>query len=344
MNKLPLKILVTGVGGDLGQAIIKSVCLMDMPVEIFGCDMDSESIGRAFVDDFFVISSPYDREYLNLLNDYCEKKGIHTVVPGSEAEIYVLSRLGTPLRLPCGTVAVCQEFAWLETFGNKLECFRALDKKVELAPYADGTNDEQVEEFISKEIFPCVVKPRVSSGSKDLKIAQNENQLLAFIREVSNPVVQEYIDDTYGEFSIGVFSTDNFSTAIAFKRKLGPFGATWYAENYDQDQEVLDYAYKIAEVSRLRGSCNIQVRKSNKGVRLLEINPRFSSLVAARAACGFKDLEWSICKALKIRVSKPDFPFRRLTFRRYLHELIDFGEGYIALGEWLPKYSFEKGK
>lgn len=344
MGKLSLNILVTGVGGDLGQAIIKSVRLMDMPVELSGCDIDSKSIGRAFVDEFFTIASASDEKYLSLLNDFCSKKKIHAVVPGSEPEIYALSCLGNPPRLPCGTIVVCQEDKWLKIYGDKLKCFRDLDGKVPLSPFADGTNDREIEKFVLEKLFPCVVKPRVSAGSKDLKIARNKQQLHAYIKEVPNPVVQKYIDDSYGEFSIGVFSTENFTTAIAFKRTLGPFGATWYAENFDQDREVLDYAYRIAKDTGMKGSCNIQVRKGNDGVRLLEINPRFSSLVAARAACGFKDLEWSIYTALNIKVSEPDYPYRKITFRRYLHELIDFGDGYIALDEWLPTHLSSQGE
>lgn len=338
MGKLPLNILVTGVGGDLGQAIIKSVRLMDMPVELSGCDMDPKSIGRAFVDEFFAITSASDGKYLSLLNDFCSKKKIHAVVPGSEPEIYALSCLGNPPRLPCGTIVVCQEANWLKTYGDKLKCFRDLDGKVPLSPFADGTNNREIEKFALEKLFPCVVKPRVSAGSKDLKIARNKQQLHAYIKKVPNPVVQKYIDDSYGEFSIGVFSTDDFTSAIAFKRTLGPFGATWYAENLDQDLEVLDYAYRIAKETGMKGSCNIQVRKGNDGVRLLEINPRFSSLVAARAACGFKDMEWSILTALGLKVEPPLNGYRSIRFQRYLHEVIDFGTGYTGIREWLPRH------
>ena len=338
MRKIPLNILVTGVGGDLGQAISKSVRLMDMSVKLFGCDVDPNSIGRVFVDEFFAITLSQDGKYLSLLNDYCLKKKIHAVVPGSEPEMYALSCLGKPPCLPCGTIVVCQESNWLKLYGDKLNCFRVLNGKIALSPFADGTNENEIEKFASQKLFPCVVKPRVSAGSKDLKIARNKQQLRAYIKEVPNPVVQKYIDDLYGEFSIGVYSTDNFTTAIAFKRTLGPFGASWYAENFDQDREVLDYAYRIAKETGLSGSCNIQVRKGDGGVRLLEINPRFSSLVAARAACGFKDLEWSIYKALNIKVFQPDYTYKKIAFRRYLHELIDFGNGHIALDEWLPKH------
>ena len=123
---------------------------------------------------------------------------------------------------------------------------------------------------------------------------------------------------------------------MAFKRELGPRGATWYADNFEQDSEILKYANDIAEVTGLHGSCNIQVRKSSNGVRLLEINPRFSSLVAARSVCGFKDLEWSINLALGRKIVHDNSNYKKIRFQRYLHEMIDFGNGYKCVTEWTP--------
>ena len=48
--------MVTGIGGDLGQAIIKSIRLMDeRAIVILGCDIMSDTIGEAYVDSFYVV-------------------------------------------------------------------------------------------------------------------------------------------------------------------------------------------------------------------------------------------------------------------------------------------------
>ena len=143
------------------------------------------------------------------------------------------------------------------------------DEKVDLVPFADGSNKEEIDWFIMNDFFPCVVKPRFSSGSRSIKIVKNKTALLKVIKEIEKPVIQRYIDDEYGEFSVGVFASNNHSSALAFRRKLGPKGASWYADNMESPDDVLDYAYKISAAIELKGSCNIQLRKSSIGVRLL---------------------------------------------------------------------------
>ena len=339
-----LTILVTGVSGDLGQAIIKSLRLIDRSVYVLGCDMVPESIGHVFVDKLFEVPPAESREYIKCIEDICKENNVHAVIPSSEPEIIILSKLGSPPKLSCGTAVICQPYSCIELYGDKLKCFRALQNTVKLAPYADASCVQDVEEILDSDSYPFVVKPRFSAGGKGFKIASNKDQLLKYIDDVQGQVIQQYFDDAGGEFSVGVFSSNDFMAMIAFRRELGHGGASWFADNVDQDQEVLEYAKKIAEFIRLSGSYNIQVRKSSNGVRLLEINTRFSSLAAARAACGFKDVEWSILTALGLKVEPPLNAYKSIRFRRYLHEVIDFGTGYTGIKEWQPRHIALKEK
>ena len=117
---------------------------------------------------------------------------------------------------------------------------------------------------------------------------------------------------------------------------MGPGGASWFAES-SEDKDAHSYVKKIGEAIGLRGSANVQFRRSKDGLRLLEINPRFSSLVAARAICGFTDLEWSIKVALGMEIYQQDRVYKHIRFRRYAHELVDFGEGYLGVANWSPR-------
>jgi carbamoyl-phosphate synthase large subunit len=215
---------------------------------------------------------------------------------------------------------------------------RALQGKVALVPFADGSDQQAVNDLVDQTGFPVVVKSRWSSGSKSLRIAHDTTELALHLAKVSSPLVQQYIDDTEGEFSAGMFACESFQTAIAFKRQLGPAGCSWYAEN-SEDPEVLEYVCMVAALTGLRGSANVQVRKSRSGIFLLEINPRFSSLVAARAICGFRDVEWSIRLALGLEILSPSTTYRRIRFQRFFHEVVDCGHGFQAVTEWCPKQS-----
>ncbi len=329
-------ILVTGIGGDFGQAIVKCLCLMERPLHLLGCDIAPE-VGTAFVDGVFTVPRANDPDYLPTVQELCRHHRVAAVIPASEAEIEVLSRAVFAEGVALGAVLVCQQYQWFQAYGDKLACFQNLAGRVELVPFADGGDVAAVHRFVQEVGFPCVVKSRRSWGSKSIQIARNEEELTAMLARTSLPLVQQYIDDGLGEFSVGVFRNAAFTTAVAFKRDLGPVGASWYADNFDQDQEVLAYALAIAEASAVQGSCNVQVRKSAKGVRLLEINPRFSSLVAARALCGFRDLEWSLLEALGEEVAAPPDAYARIRFRRFFHELVDSGNGYRGIAAWRPR-------
>ncbi|MBN1881993.1 MAG: ATP-grasp domain-containing protein [Deltaproteobacteria bacterium] len=208
-----------------------------------------------------------------------------------------------------------------------------LSESVDLVSFADVNDPEALAGFIKESGFPAIVKPKTSSGSRSIQIVQNEGQLKTALERNDSSIIQEYIDDAGGEFSVGVFVCDEFSSAIAFKRDLGPVGCSWYAEtSYDKD--VLDYAMNVARASHLRGSANVQLRNSSKGPRLLEINPRFSSLVAARAICGFLDLEWSIDIEFGWKPEITSQPYKKIRFRRYFQEAVDFCDGFMSVPEW----------
>lgn len=333
MNGSTLRVLVTAVGGDLGQGIVKALRLSEEPIEILGCDSDGAGVGPAFVDSFHTVPLANSvGDYVKALDGLCRQLCVDAIIPGSEPEIAVLSQQ----TLPCGTPIVCQNHDWVNRFGDKLLCMQELAKSIEIAPFADAHDPRAVERVVSETGFPVVVKSRRSSGSRGLRVAQNAIELQSFIEQVPAPMVQAYLDDPGGEFSIGMFACETFSTLISYRRDLGPVGCTWFAETSD-DAEVLNYARRAMEATRLNGSANLQVRKTSRGVRLLEINPRFSSLVAARAACGFRDVEWSLQLTLGRKMFAPAGSYGRIRFRRFFQEVIDFGDGFRAIEDWQPR-------
>jgi carbamoyl-phosphate synthase large subunit len=330
-----LRVLVTASGGDFGQALTKALRLSPSVAACFGCDSDASGIGAAFVDGFAVAPRADAGHYVGALESLCRQWSIDAVLPGSEAEMVRLNGSGEPPALPSGVPLVCQPAEWFTQFADKLRCMEALAAAVPLAPFADGGDDEAVRRLVEESGFPLVVKPRRSSGSRRLSVVNDVESLGRARRDTADSIVQAYIDDRDGEWSVGVFRADGDSRAVAFRRALGAVGCSWFAEVIE-DREVLDYAHAVAAATNLHGSANVQVRKSSRGVRLLEINARFSSLVAARAFCGFNDVEWSLAQRLGQPVP-PMGPIRPIRFRRFFHELIDDGYGFEAVTEWLPR-------
>ena len=332
MNASSIRVLVTAVGGTLGQAVVKALRLARPQVEILGCDADAVGVGAAFVDSFHAVPLASDvNAYRARISEICAAQRVAAVIPASESEIEALNA-DPPLEK---VAVICQPREWFATYADKLRCMQALAGKLQLAAFADGSDSRAVERIVAEVGFPLVVKGRRSSGSRHLRCARNEDELRQYLAELPFPLVQQYIDDADGEFSIGLFACPRFTAAVALKRRLAE-GCTWYAET-SQDEHVLAYARSFAACSKLQGAANLQVRKGKASVRLLEVNPRFSSLAAARALCGFRDVEWSLAQALGQMPSVPPQAYGHIRFNRFFHELVDSGSGYGLVPQWDPR-------
>jgi carbamoyl-phosphate synthase large subunit len=333
LNRKKTKILITAVEGDVGEALVKSLKLEKNKYICHGCDIKNQDLGSRLVRSFHILPPATHPDYLKNLEDLCCSLEVDAVIPSSEAEIRVLSHCGNPPRLPSGIPVICQESLFFERYSDKLTTMEDLSGIVDLAPFANGSNRSAVDELVIRHGFPLIIKERRSRGSKEIHVVSTLDELKTVLPRFENAVVQGFIDDHFGEFSVGVFYSRRFKFFVAFKRNLGLTGASWYAEISD-DPDVLLYAKKIADHICPQGSINIQVRKSSHGVRLLEINPRFSSLTAARAICGFRDAEWSLELALGTLSQQNSPKIKKIRFKRYIGELIDFGNGFRSIPAW----------
>lgn len=334
MNSLS-RVLVTGIGGDVGQATVKALKMSKLHVLIDGADCTNQGAAIGFVEQFHML--PRASECDNYVDSLCNLVRIQrydAVIPTTEPEIAVLSNQFS--RLEGLVPLLMQDPKWISIYGDKLVCLQTLSQNLAMPMFADPSDDKAMERLCNQGHFPLVVKKRRGAGSKNVAYAQSKDEALYLSNELSPAVVMEYLSDDKGEFSVGVYRDEQSCCVLTMLRELGPGGCSWRGRVVD-DQDVAIYAESIARASGLRGVANIQVRKSSRGVFLLEINPRISSLAAARAATGFNDVEWWLCDLLKRPKVVPS-TFSKLSFERYLTEVIDFGAGWEAPAEWSPYF------
>jgi carbamoyl-phosphate synthase large subunit len=332
VTPFPIRLLVTAVNGTLGQAVVKALRLQPEKYFLAGCDA-TDGIGRNFVDRFYMVPLAGDGKYLSALAKICREQSISAVVPASEAEISVLSAVRA---IASNIPVVCQPAEWIETFGDKLNCMNALSGKLPLPRFADARDESGVQTLAERCGFPLVHKPRRGSGSRDLHHIRNFDELRAHLKRSTSSIVQEYVCDSGGEFSAGIFATESATSVIVFRRRLDGVGCSWFAETVEDD-EIRQHCLRFAQVSKLRGAANLQFRKNERGVSLLEVNTRFSSLAAARALAGFADVDWSVLQALGTPLPQLPVSFRHVRFQRFFGELTDTGDGYRPVPEWQPR-------
>ena len=280
-------ILVTGVGGDIGQSILKCLrdCCVNVSLKIIGCDVDCYAAARAEVDNFFV--APYANqqdEFIEFLKNIIEKEKIDYIIPTVEKEIMVLDNRRASCPEECKMLIHSSYI--INTFFDKYATAKFLETNGFPCP-----RTYRIEDYLGEIRFPLMLKPRFGCGGKGIEIVNDKEELDFLKTRRKDFIVQEMIGGAEEEFTVCVFSNGTDTHSISFKRLLG-YGSLSKVAKLSNDMVLLDLAKEIASAINLRGSLNIQVRKTDAGYMIFEINPRFSSTVYIRYYFGFRDVEW----------------------------------------------------
>jgi carbamoyl-phosphate synthase large subunit len=155
-------------------------------------------------------------------------------------------------------------------------------------------DNEQVKKFVETNQFPLIVKDRFGAGSKGVAVVKNQKDLDYYLSTIPNAVLQEYLSPDDEEYTIGLFMNKHHQpcASIVMKRDLG-LGMTMKAQVLP-NSTLGAYCEKIMKNLNCIGPANVQLRVTERGPVVFEINPRFSSTTSARPLFGYNDVEMSI--------------------------------------------------
>jgi carbamoyl-phosphate synthase large subunit len=275
-------------------SIFKAFRQSALQPRIVATDADPLSVGL-FRADVACTLPRADRDgdgYLRLLEELALREGVQLVCPGSEVELVHLARHRERIERRTGARVVANAPEVLARLMDKWTLTEALRARDLPAPEtALGSDPDATRALLSRHGFPVIVKPRHGSGSRDLHLVRDAERLGLVLRLVPDAVVQEYLRPDDEEYTVGVYRSPRQGTVgqIAFRRKLSA-GLTYRAEVV-HDPEIESVCRRLADAFELWGPINVQLRKTDQGVRIFEVNPRFSSSAVMRAGFGFNEAE-----------------------------------------------------
>lgn len=290
-----INVLLTGAGGNLAHFIHKALLCSHLDLRIVACDYSPSAVGLYQADAGYVVPPARDSTYLSSIIGICRREEIHIVMVGGMVEMRLLAQHRDLIGEQTGAVIVTSPH----------EALRRMEDKWELATYLAAAGLEyprsvlpadqaELESFLDHESFPYVVKDRFGGGSQGLGIARNERQLVYLVETIPNPIVQEYLYPDDEEYTVGVFvcSDGESAASIVMKRQLG-LGLTFKAETL-VESDLGAYCERLLEAIGCLGPGNVQLRLTDRGPVVFEINPRFSSTTSARPYYGYNDAEMCI--------------------------------------------------
>lgn len=285
-------LLVTGIGGDIGCSMLR--CLNEGGRvgfdRILGCDVDPINAGRLFVDGFFKAPYANDAGYIDFLLEVSKAENVLLICPSTEQEIKMLDSERERFASE-GIYLLINNHRIIQTFSSKYRTVQELEQIHVCVPRTWKYVDEALS--IKDLSFPLIVKEDYGRGSQSVFVAHSEKEMREYAQRCEAAVIQEYIGTPEDEYTVGVFSNEKHTESIAFRRKLGPNGASTLVE-YEDNPLLASIAQIIADEFDLFGSVNVQLRRQGSRYYVFEVNPRISSTVRFRWMSGFQDLRWWI--------------------------------------------------
>ena len=291
-----INVLVTGVGAIIGYGIIGSLRqIKNKDIRIIGMDIYDDAYGKFICDSFHKAVLAYSDEYPSFIRELVANEKIDLIIPGIEQDMYRLNEIKSEIP----TKIVLNNDLLIDISKDKLNTFNFFkDKGINLIPTLYLKDFDTYKQELG---IPFLLKPRSSYASKGIHKIHNKEEFDYYNLSPENYIFQRIVGSDTDEYTVSVFGdgSGGFDDMIMMKRKLAQTGATDKAEVILLDNEIEPYVKLIASLTKPLGPTNIQLRKENGLVYLLEINPRISSACSIRTAAGYNEPEKCIALYLE---------------------------------------------
>lgn len=283
-------LLITAIGGDIGQGIARIVREAYPSWRIIGTDIHLRHGGSLFVDKYVNGLSASDPKYIDRLSSIVQSESVDICLPTMEVEL--LRILDTNIRKIGDANLLMPSETAVRVGTDKLETAQFIAKIGLPVPWTIP-----VELRTADTKYPCIFKPRLGGGSKGVFVCNSESEAVFLKGRFPNSVLQELLLPSTTEITCVIYRTRLGETSVLqLLRQLASGMSSWV--EVVEFEEVTRQCIEIAESLDLCGSINVQMILTESGPRIFEINPRFSSTVLMRHRLGFCDAVWAIEECL----------------------------------------------
>lgn len=306
------RVLVTGVGGPAGVAVLRSL-LRRPDVDVFAGDMDGWASGLYLVaaDRRRILQPGLSPDFVDGIRTLVAQDSIDVVISTVDVELPPLAArrndLGAVLAAPSeATLAVT-----LDKWELAQRCAPLLRVPVTRLLNADG--------IALRWAFPVIVKPRRGAGSRGVRLVPDRAALSAMEPDEAL-IIQEHLPGD--EYSVDVLADADGGVVAAVPRtRTRVDSGVSIAGQTVHDEALEQTAAAVARAIGLRGVANVQLRRDADGVpALLEVNPRFPGALPLTIAAGVDMPSLVLDLALGVEIPKR-IDFIELANVRFLEDV-----------------------
>src|SRR5690606_31830384 len=352
-----INIGISCIGSGVGQSVINSINLSNLRIKTFGFGTNPLAYGLYECEVLVESLSFYDGNYIEDTIKKCLEHKIDIYIPGHDDDAHVCAKNINKFNENGIKVIVA---------GEKL--LNICRDKEEMSNYLNPIADIFVKSFdresflraySAKEIsLPVIAKPRDGYASRGIEIINSEAD---FVKIMEIHVVQELaiphkedpehslylkqlkkgINPQISEISIQIVADnegDIIGKMISYNKlnngipiEIIPFEDTYI---WSEVEKLIPTFQSLG----LRGPFNLQGRLTDKGLKLFEMNARFTGITGLRAFMGFNEVEGCIKHWMEFSSQTDeflDFNHNKFGIRQTADKAISFDRNKNVLKRYL---------
>lgn len=306
-----INIAISCAGSGIGQSIIDSCRLSNLPLVIFGLDNNPLSYGLYDCDHIIQTPKIDTKNYIEKIIDICLKQKIKIIIPGVDDEVLLFSRNIKKFNKKGIEVIVSYE-PLLNLVRNKALSTERLSQFTNIFVKSFSNKKEFLNALDNKEVlYPVIAKPSNGSASSGVYILFDNSDLekikkTHIIQEIARPhkgdinfelfqkLIAKKINPQVSEISIQlvVSKKGNILGKMASFNRLKngvPIEIIPYQNTsiWDEIDKLIPHLIRLG----FKGPLNLQGRITDDGLKIFEINARFTGITGLRAIMGFNEVE-----------------------------------------------------
>jgi len=243
---------------------------LDSKNRVITTDIDPLAAGIYFSDKHYMVPLYVEENYLDALKEICLAEKIAFIIPQTDRDcIYfsdhkdIIESWGPKILMPRPQK--------VKLLNDKKLCHEFLKEHNILIPR--NYSEKEIDHI---KVYPLIVKPRKDSGSANIRVVRDKNELASALKYVDCPVIEEFIEGE--EFTIdGAANLDHSIIGIVPRKRIMVKGGISVKGITLYDKQLMETAKKVARLIEPVGFFCMQFIKRDNSYHLIEINTRIGS-------------------------------------------------------------------
>ncbi|MDI4650320.1 ATP-grasp domain-containing protein [Cohnella hashimotonis] len=270
MTEINILILSAGRRVELVTCFQKAAEKLGIKSNIVAGDCSDTAPALFFANRAVQFPRINEPNYIKSIIEVCVKENISLVVPTIDTELLLLAENKNLIEVNTKAKVLISDIQIIQVCRDKTATQRFLEEHGFGVPKM-YTDTEIATENIE---FPLFIKPKSGSSSINAFKVNNKSELAVYKQIIDHPIVQEYIEGD--EYSVDVF-LDFDSTVITTvpRLRMATRGGEISKGKIVKDREIIDDVTEMMNVLKPIGHITVQLMKTKRGIKYIEINPRF---------------------------------------------------------------------